>query len=147
MSSNDPSQSQKYLSKTKQAFFRAAEAVSLLSDHRCQLGCVIVNNHRIISSGHNSESKQHGFQKRLDEKFFNDGRSKGCKHAEIDALLPLMSRRQDLSKATIYTFRRNRNGELTLARPCPRCMSVIRSLNIKYIEYTTDDGFASEVLR
>ena len=64
------------LSKTKQAFFKAAEAISQLSDHRCQLGCVVVNNHRIISSGHNSESNRHGFQKRLDEKFFNDGKSK-----------------------------------------------------------------------
>ena len=136
-----------YLSKTKQAFFRVAKEMSKLSDHRCRIGCVVVNGHRIISSGHNSDSEGHGFQKRLDEKFFNDGKSRGCKHAEIDALLPLMKRNYDLSRATVYTFRRNRNGQITLARPCPRCMSVIRSLNIRYIEYTTDDGYASEVLR
>lgn len=137
----------KCLSKTKQAFFRAAESISLLSDHKCQLGCVIVNNHKIISSGHNSNSRGHGFQKRLDEKFFNDGKSRGYKHAEIDALLPLISKRYDLSRATVYVFRKNKSGNLAMARPCARCMSIIKQQGIRKIEYTTDFGYASEVLR
>ena len=144
----DPSYpSYKILSKTKQAYFRAAEAMSRLSDHKCQLGCVVVNNHHIISSGHNSDSRGHGFQKRLDEKFFNDGKSRGCKHAEIDALLPLIRNRVDLTRATIYVFRKNKHNELAMARPCPRCMSIIRQQGIRKIEYTTDLGFASEVLK
>ena len=144
----DPSYpSYKILSKTKQAYFRAAEAMSRLSDHKCQLGCVVVNNHHIISSGHNSDSRGHGFQKRLDEKFFNDGKSRGCKHAEIDALLPLIRNRVDLTRATIYVFRKNKHNELAMARPCPRCMSIIKEQGIRKIEYTTDLGFASEVLR
>ena len=144
----DPSYpSYKILSKTKQAYFRAAEAMSRLSDHKCQLGCVVVNNHHIISSGHNSDSRGHGFQKRLDENFFNDGKSRGCKHAEIDALLPLIRNRVDLTRATIYVFRKNKHNELAMARPCPRCMSIIRQQGIRKIEYTTDLGFASEVLR
>lgn len=144
----DPSYpSYKILSKTKQAYFRAAEAISRLSDHKCQLGCVVVNNHHIISSGHNSDSRGHGFQKRLDEKFFNDGKSRGCKHAEIDALLPLIRNRVDLTRATIYVFRKNKHDELAMARPCPRCMSIIKEQGIRKIEYTTDLGFASEVLR
>ena len=144
----DPSYpSYKILSKTKQAYFRAAEAMSRLSDHKCQLGCVVVNNHHIISSGHNSDSRGHGFLKRLDEKFFNDGKSRGCKHAEIDALLPLIRNRVDLTRATIYVFRKNKHNELAMARPCPRCMSIIKEQGIRKIEYTTDLGFASEVLR
>ena len=140
-----PSQFQ--LSKKKQAFFKAAEAMAMLSDHRCQLGCVVVNNHKIISSGHNSESNKHGFQKRLDEKFFNDGKSKGCKHAEIDALLPLINKRYDLTRATLYVFRKNKIGDLAMARPCARCMSIIKGQGIRKIEYTTDMGYASEVLK
>lgn len=144
----DPSYpSYKILSKTKQAYFRAAEAMSRLSDHKCQLGCVVVNNHHIISSGHNSDSRGHGFQKRLDEKFFNDGKSRGCKHAEIDALLPLIRNRVDLTRATIYVFRKNKHNELAMARPCPRCMSIIKQQGIRKIEYTTDLGFASEVIK
>ena len=144
----DPSYpSYKILSKTKRAYFRAAEAMSRLSDHKCQLGCVVVNNHHIISSGHNSDSRGHGFQKRLDEKFFNDGKSRGCKHAEIDALLPLIRNRVDLTRATIYVFRKNKHNELAMARPCPRCMSIISQQGIRKIEYTTDLGFASEVLK
>lgn len=144
----DPSYpSYKILSKTKQAYFRAAEAMSRLSDHKCQLGCVVVNNHHIISSGHNSDSRGHGFQKRLDEKFFNDGKSRGCKHAEIDALLPLIRNRVDLTRATVYVFRKNKHNELAMARPCPRCMSIIKQQGIRKIEYTTDLGFASEVIK
>ena len=135
------------LSKTKIAYFRAAEAISQLSDHRCQLGCVIVKKHKIISSGHNSESQIHGFQKRLDEKFFHDGKSRGCKHAEIDALLPLIKNKQDLSSAIIYIFRKDKNGKLVMARPCTRCMSVIKEQRIKKLEYTTNDGYVSEVLK
>ena len=136
-----------YLGKSKIAYFKAAESISTLSDHKCQLGCVIVKNHRIISSGHNSDSNGHGFQKRLDEKFFNDGKSRGCKHAEIDALLPLIRNRCDLTSATIYVFRKNKSNQLAMARPCARCMSIIREQGIRKIEYTTDLGFASEVLR
>lgn len=136
-----------YLGKSKIAYFRAAESISALSDHKCQLGCVVVKNHRIISSGHNSNSRGHGFQKRLDEKFFNDGKSRGCKHAEIDALLPLIRNRCDLTSATIYIFRKNKSNQFAMARPCPRCMSIIREQGIRKIEYTTDLGFASEVLR
>ena len=135
------------LGKSKIAYFKAAEAMSQLSDHRCQLGCVVVKGHKIISSGHNSDSRGHGFQKRLDEKFFNDGKSRGCKHAEIDALLPLIRSRQDLTSATIYVFRKNKHNELAMARPCARCMSIIREQGIRKIEYTTDLGFASELLR
>lgn len=135
------------LGKSKIAYFKAAEAISQLSDHKCQLGCVVVKGHKIISSGHNSDSRGHGFQKRLDEKFFNDGKSRGCKHAEIDALLPLIRSRQDLTSATIYVFRKNKHNELAMARPCPRCMSIIREQGIRKIEYTTDLGFASEVIK
>ena len=136
-----------YLGKSKIAYFRAAESISALSDHKCQLGCVVVKNHRIISSGHNSNSRGHGFQKRLDEKFFNDGKSRGCKHAEIDALLPLIRNRCNLTSATIYIFRKNKSNQFAMARPCARCMSIIREQGIRKIEYTTDLGFASEVIK
>ena len=135
------------LSKTKIAYFRAAEAISQLSDHRCRLGCIIVKNHKIISSGHNSKSQTHGFQKRLDEKFFNDGKSHGYKHAEIDALLPLIKNKCDLTSAILYIFRRDKNGKIAIARPCPRCMSIIKQQRIKRLEYTTNDGYVSEVLK
>lgn len=132
--------------KAKGAYFRAAEGMSLLSDHRCRMGCVVVRGHRIISSGHNSASKRHAFQAKLDRKFF------GCEcagylHAETDALIPLIRNGVDLSNASLYVFRSMKDGSTGLARPCPRCMSVIKSCGIKVIHYTTPDGYATETIK
>lgn len=133
------------LGGAKKAYFKAAESISQLSNHRCHIGCVVVRGHRIISSGHNSASKTHAFQARLDRRFF------GCEcagylHAETAALIPLIKEGVDLKSASIYVFRRLKNGCNGMARPCPRCMSVIRSCGIKQINYTTPDGFASEII-
>lgn len=133
------------LSKTKKAYFKAAEAMSLLSDHRTKLGCVVVKNHKIISSGHNSWTKTHPFQAKIDKKFF------GCEcagklHAETDALLPLIKNGIDLTDASIYVIRKMNDGSNGMARPCPRCMSIIKKCGIKNINYTTGDGFAHEVV-
>ena len=131
--------------KATRAYFRAAENISTLSNHRCKVGCVVVSGHRVISSGHNSASDTHAFQARLDKEFF------GCEcagylHAETDALLPLIHNKTDLTHASIYIFRKMKNGNLGMARPCPRCMLIIKSCGIKFINYTTADGFASETL-
>ena len=47
------------ISKTELAYFNAAKAVSKLSNHKHKLGCIVVNKHRIISSGYNSMDKFH----------------------------------------------------------------------------------------
>lgn len=133
------------LSKTKRAYFNAAENVASLSNHRCKIGCVVVNKHRIISSGHNSNNKTHAFQARLDKKTFGC-ECAGLLHAETDALLPLIRNKIDLSGAIIYVYRQMKDGGRGMARPCPRCMSIIKDCGIKYINYTTESGFAEEVI-
>lgn len=133
------------VSRKVTTYFKAAEAVSRLSDHRCQIGCVVVDGHRIISSGHNSKTRTHAFQAKLDKKFFGC-ECAGLVHAETAALIPLINSKQDLSRAVIYVFRRNRNGDIALSRPCPRCMSVIKSCGIKEVRYTTPTGYANEYI-
>ena len=133
------------LSKRQKSFFKAAQAVSTLSDHRCKIGCIIVNGHRIISSGHNSNTKCHSLQAELDEAYFKVS-STGKIHAETSAILPLLKSKVDLSRATLYTFRQLHDGRLAMARPCPRCMNLIKMVGITRIRYTTDDGYASEIL-
>lgn len=134
------------LGRKDRSYFRIAEEISMLSDHRCKIGCVVVNNHHVISTGHNSASAAHGFQARLNKEFFKM-ESAGCKHAEVDALLPLINNHIDLSSATLYCYRRNGLAELAMSRPCPRCMKVIKQCGIKKLKYTTADGFATEVLK
>ena len=134
-----------WLSKRQRSFFKAAQAVSMLSDHRCKIGCIIVNGHRIISSGHNSNTKCHSLQAELDESYFKVA-STGKIHAETSAILPLLKTKVDLSRATLYTFRQLQDGSLAMARPCPRCMNLIKMVGITKIKYTTDNGYASEIL-
>ena len=133
------------LSKTDRSFFKAAQSISFLSDHRCRIGCIIVDKHRVISSGHNSDTKCHSLQAKLDEEHFNCFCT-GKIHAETSAIIPLLKTKEDYSRATIYTYREHRDGTLAMARPCARCMRLIRQLGIKKIKYTTDDGYATEYL-
>ena len=131
------------LSRKERVFFNAARAVSELSDHHFQLGCIVVDHHRIISSGHNSRTKCHRLQAELDQKFFGTT-SNGPVHAEVDALLPLINKHTDLSNATLYIYREDKSQNTAMARPCPRCMSLIKKYGIKKIKYTTYDGIATE---
>ncbi len=133
------------LGGAKRTYFRAAQNIATLSNHRCQMGCVVVKGHRIISSGHNSATTTHAFQAKVDSQYF-DCECAGFLHAETDALLPLINQKTDLSQASIYVYRSMRNGSQGMARPCPRCMGVIKSLGIKKINYSTPDGFAEEVI-
>ena len=135
-----------HISKREQSFFKAAQAVSQLSDHRCQVGCIIVDKHRIISSGHNSDTKCHPLQAELDYAHFNIA-SIGKVHAETSAIAPLLKSKVDLSRAIVYTYRQHKDGTLAMSRPCPRCMRLIKMAGITRIRYTTDDGYAAEILK
>lgn len=131
------------MGKAERAYFKAARSVSELSDHRHRIGCVVTMGHRIISSGCNSKTKCHALQAKLDKEMFGC-ESLGPVHAEVDALLPLIRNRVDLSKASLYVYREHRDGSLGLARPCARCMQLIKQCGIKRIRYTTDMGYAVE---
>lgn len=132
------------MSKADKAYFRAAKAVSLLSDHQTyKIGCVVVDRHRIISSGCNSKTKCHPLQAKLDTEKYGVECPGKC-HAEVSALLPLIRDGVDLTRASIYVFRQHKNGVNALARPCSSCMKVIKSLKIRRIYYTVEDGTALE---
>lgn len=133
------------LSKKERSFFRMAQVMSTFSDHRCKIGCIIVDKHRVISSGYNSNSKCHSIQAKVDTEHFNCYCT-GKIHAETSALIPLLKTKEDYSRATLYTFRETKDGELAMARPCPRCMKLIKQAGISKIKYTTNEGFATEYL-
>lgn len=131
------------ITKANRSFFNAARAVSELSDHKHKLGCVVVLGHRIVSSGHNSKTKCHKMQALMDKEMFGC-ESFGPLHAEVDALIPLIKKRVDLSRASIYIYREHKDGTTALAHPCSRCMGLIKRCGIKKIYYTTNDGYAVE---
>jgi deoxycytidylate deaminase len=124
-------------------FFAAAEkAGDVSSDFKVAIGSVIVDSGRIISIGINtrrSHPLQHHYAHLV-------GRpEKIYLHAEMHAIVQAKSFR-NLYRPEIYVFRKNRQGQLAMARPCPICMQAIKDCGITRIHYTTNDGFVTETL-
>lgn len=132
--------------KKQQSFFRVADAVASLSDHnRAKLGCVLVDKHRIISSGHNSSTRCSPLQKQMDTARFGfPDQHKGLVHAETACLLPLIRQGYDMSRSDLYIVRRHRNGSLALSRPCPGCMSLLRANSVRRVFFSVEGGFSEE---
>lgn len=134
------------LSKSHRAYFKAAKAVSSVSDFKLKMGCVVVYKHKIISSGCNGY-KTHPLQQKYNKYRFEADEGKHCIHAEADALLSLIWRKDiDFSHVTIYVYRQYKNGELAIARPCESCMALIKSLGIRNIYYTNNGGYSHEAI-
>ena len=133
-------------SRSQQSFFRAAEAVSSLSDHpRFRLGCVLIDGRRIISSGYNSFTKCSPLQKKMDvSRFGSPDQHKGPVHAETACLLPLIRQGYDMSRSDLYIVRRHRNGSLAISRPCPGCMSLLRASGVRRVFFSVEGGFSEE---
>ena len=132
------------IGKTNKAYFRAAKAVSELSDYPIhKVGCVVVRGHRIISSGHNHKHKCNPLQAKLDTEKYKVP-CPGKLHAEIMALLPLMKSKVDLKGCSIFVYRQHKNGTLAMAKPCSSCQKVIKQLGLKKCFYTIESGYAVE---
>lgn len=134
-------------SKTENSYLKYAKNISKFSDHpRVNIGAVVVNKHKVVGSGYNSNTKTVPVQAKLDKEEFKC-ECCGKIHAETMALLPFLKSNEDMSRATVYIYRQKKDGSYGMSRPCVRCMKIIKSLGIKKIVYTTDDGIAREKLR
>lgn len=127
------------VSRTKLAYLNAARAISKLSDHRCQMGAVIVSGHKIIGSGYNSATKTDPYQASLDTKKYGV-ECAGYVHAEISALLPFIKKKnlKALSGATVYIYREDKLGRMRLSKPCSNCEMVLRACGIKCVVFSTN---------
>lgn len=99
------------------------------STHRHRLGAVIVKGGRVLATGHNEIR----YSKEL---------QKGSVHAEEAAILKLLKakRLSDLAGAELYVSRVCNSGRVGMARPCSNCLSLIQSVGIRKVFYTTDAG-------
>lgn len=115
----------------KLKFFELAKAVSKQSDHPDHaLGAVIVKKNKVISVGFNT-------MKTHPKCTFWHQRT----HAELSAIIKAKT---DLRGCTIYIYREDKMGKLSISRPCYSCMAVIEMVGIKYICYTTSTGYKKE---
>lgn len=87
-------------------------------DNRHRLGAVIVSGGRIISKAHNLRTR----------------------HAEHRAVSPVW--KSELKGATIYVARplHIQPGAVGMARPCHKCLKLLREVGIVKVVYSNDSG-------
>ena len=136
----------------KMRFFREAKKESFLSDYEGQhLGAVAVYGDKIIlAKAHNSNktnTTQYFYNRYRIEQKSNIMSKPPRSHAEVNLLRKIRFLDIDFSRVSVYIYRELKNGELGMARCCPACMAALKSLGIKKICYTTDDGYAEERIK
>lgn len=132
------------LSKKDKSYFRAAQAVSTLSDFkRVNVGAVLIYKHRIASSSCNSQ-RTHPLQQKLNKERFEE-ETPAKLHAEVSCLLPLLGNKDiKWRDCELYVYREYKKGGLAMSRPCQSCQKLIKDLGIRIVHYTTDNGYAAE---
>ena len=112
-------------------YFKVAKQLSYKSDHRFhQHGSCIKKGKSVIGFGWN-QLKTH----RKAPSFFHSI------HAEFHATLGL--RPAELAGAEIYVYREHKNGNLANSKPCNNCLLMIRSLGIKKVWFTIENGISN----
>lgn len=126
-------------------FFDHARQMSELSDfRRIHIGCVAVYGNKIIASGFNS-NRTHPLQARLNQ-FRSNQISNHTIHAEISCLSHIWRSNLQWNKVKLYIYRERLDGRKGMSRPCPACMAAIKQLGIREVFYSTNDGYANELI-
>ena len=132
----------------KPIIFELARQVALQSDFtKVHVGCVITYKGMPVSTGFNT-NKTHPMQD-IYNKFRRTPETKEFKakcHAEISALLKIKDKNYNPKKLCVYVYRITRKKSFGMARPCPSCMQAIKDFGIKKVCYTTNTGYAEEVI-
>lgn len=110
------------------------------------LGAVITNDGHLVSIGNNQE-KTHTMQRRFNSYrqfmfHIDDHKVMHYLHAEMDAIRRAIQQygKDILKGATIYIYRSTKGGQ-GYAKPCEACMAAILTYGIRFICFTTNDGF------
>jgi deoxycytidylate deaminase len=121
----------KLISKTDKSFLSVARYFAAKSKSRNTHGAVVVKSGRVLGTGFNKD--------RNSPKMTEPARIKtDCSfHAEEIAI---RDAGENIKGAKIYVARVNRHGSDRDSRPCPKCLLLIRSVGIKKIIYTSEEG-------
>ena len=110
----------------KKRHTRLAAKLSEKSSHKFQVGSVIARGNKVLGIGFNkvktSPQSNHAFKTR---------------HAELDALISCGL--EDTRGAVCYVYRRLKDGNCAMARPCPSCETILKERGIKKVYYTDDN--------
>lgn len=134
------------LTKRDIQYFDVATTIARVSNHRkARLGAVIVSGRDVIAAAPNV-NKSHPMQMRYNSFRNMEGDNHNHHlHAEMATIIRVPDKRK-LDGASIYVSRVCKDREYGMARPCPACMQAIIDHGIKRIFYSTEYGFAQEVI-
>lgn len=97
---------------------------------RLKVGCILVKDNRIISTGYNGSIKGHEHCTDAECLVVEENGKKGCKrtiHAELNAVLDCARNGVATEGATAYVTH----------YPCPDCMKTLNQAGIKEVIYRT----------
>ena len=136
-------------SKQQLRFFdRAAQVANDSQFDVFHVGCIAVLKSKIIAASAN-KLKTHPTQAIYDKYRFNDTcylKNMHTLHAEIACLSQIKQQDISFKDIELYIVRLKKSGGYGMARPCSSCMPFIINKGIQKIYYSTNYGFASELL-
>lgn len=100
----------------------------------------LLYRNRIASIGINNPFKTHPRNRKYNFRGRNDediSHFVGI-HSELSAVIKLGE--EDLSKYDLVNVRINKNGNVSLSKPCNGCTDMINQLGIRKVLYTNDAG-------
>jgi len=108
------------------SMFNLAKNVSKTSLHKTKMGAVIVKNGNVISVSANravthpkAKWEGHGL------------------HCEISAIL--YAGKCDLNGSSVFVYRENGKGEISIAKPCLECQKVLKEYGFRKMYFTTSE--------
>jgi deoxycytidylate deaminase len=119
------------LSKKDKAYISVARYFAKKSQSRNTHGAVVVKGGRVLGTGFNKDR--------------NHPRVVSPEHIKTDCSfhaeeLAIRDAGENLKGAVIYVARVNRHGNDRDSQPCPKCQTLIKSVGIKKIIYTSEKG-------
>ena len=113
---------------------------------KARLGAVLIYKGKVMSVGWNS-TKTSPLQKSLN-KFrhyeLDCGAAHHTLHAEVACLAKVRDLDIDWGRASIFVYRIKKDGSPGLSHPCKGCMALIKSMGIKNIYFSTENGWGYE---
>ena len=113
--------------------FLPAITASLNSDHKQhKVGAAVYYKGKFLATGFNSlktDPSTHWYDLAF------------SRHAEIHALKKAKTRKFDLTNATVFVYRKTKNGDLAMAKPCKMCMDALLEQQVKEVFYTCENGW------
>ncbi len=106
------------------SWIKVAEKVAKKSQFRHKVGAVIIKGGRVLSVGYN-EIRYAKIKRPYPESL----------HAEVAAIYRSIQTGHDLSGASIYVCRAS-GDSFRLSKPCPHCMSLIKTVGIKKVVWS-----------